>query len=327
MMSGGGHTAQPVRARFTVVIPTHRRPELLAECLRSIAGQRRRPDEVVVISDGPDSDAAEVARTAAVPVVFRELPQGGVARARNAGIELATGDWVCFLDDDDLYHPDFLAELERYVEAHPDAHAVNAEYWRFANVPGDGIDIVGASVGELLTASVDAVPVTDMSYLHITGRSYELLLHGLRGNLSSTAVRRELLLAAGRFPEGRVCAEDWTMFLNVARYAEWHVVPRRLVFMRTHPGNNTSARPVLNAVHTLEAIRDVWRQSERPTPQHPSIDVYRLDYRFMLRSGLASARRARDWGAYRRLLTVGAELLPRRADRLRAVVASATRRS
>jgi glycosyltransferase involved in cell wall biosynthesis len=310
------------RPRFTVVIPTHARPQLLAESLRSVLEQRRQADEIVVVSDGPDPRAAEVVRQAGAQIVFRALPPGGVARARNAGIAAATGDWVCFLDDDDLYHPEFLAELEGFITAHPEARAVNAEYWRFATTAGEGIDLVGDSAAQLLGASLDTVPVTNMNYLQITGRSYELLLFGLLGNLSSSAVRRELLIEAGCFPEGRVCAEDWTMFLNVARYAEWHVIRRRLVFMRTHPGNNTSSRPVMNAVHTLEALRDAWQQSERPTPHHRPIDAYRLDYRYMLREGLVSARRARDWRAYRRLLRAGAELLPRRTDRLRAMLAA-----
>jgi hypothetical protein len=161
-----------------------------------------------------------------------------------------------------------------------------------------------------------------MEYLRIEGRSYELLLGGLRGNLSSSAVRRSRLLEAGGFPAGFVCAEDWTMFVNVARYTEWHLIERRLVFMRNHGGNNTRNGTALTGLHTLTAFRDAWQDDSRPIPSHRPLDAYRWDYRFMLRSGLDLARRTRDWAAYRQMLHVAGVLLPRRSDRLRAMVPS-----
>ncbi|GAB3392776.1 hypothetical protein GCM10027568_20700 [Humibacter soli] len=304
--------------RFTVVIPTYRRAHLLKDAIDSVKAQRRPADQIVVVSDGPDEKAAAAA--AAAGVEFVEVPHGGVARARNAGIEAATGDWVCFLDDDDLYHPDFLAELAAYLGDHAEAEAVNTEYWVFASTSRPRVDVIGTHLDDLVEASATAVPQTDMAYLKIEGRSYDRLLGGLLGNLSSSAVRRDRLLAAGCFPEGLVCAEDWTMFINVARYTEWHLIERRLVFMRLHDGNNTHSRAVLNGLHTLTAFRNVWRDRSRPTPPHHPLDGYRLDYRFMLRSALDAAREARDWMAYRDMLRVSRDLLPRRRDRLRAMV-------
>lgn len=306
--------------RFTVVIPTYRRPALLRDAISSVLRQRRPVDQLIVVSDGPDDETAAVARGAGVELV--EVPHGGVARARNAGIAAATGDWVCFLDDDDAYHPDFLAELEAYLAAHPEAEAVNTEYWRFASTARAGVDLVGSDLEDVLAASATTEPRSDMDYLRIAGRSYDALLGGLRGNLSSSAVLRARLIEAGGFPDGAVCAEDWTMFVNVARYTEWHLIPRRLVFMRVHAGNNTRTRAVLNGEHTLAAFRAAWLDTSRPVPPHRPLDAYRWDYRFMLREALGSAGAAGDWRAYRRLLRIARDLLPRRTDRLRAMVPS-----
>jgi glycosyltransferase involved in cell wall biosynthesis len=306
------------RPRFSVVIPTYRRADFLREAVASVLAQRRPADQIIVVSDGSDSEAAGVAERAGVH--FIEIEHGGVARARNAGIEAATADWVCFLDDDDLYHPDYLAELDAYVAAHPAAEAVNTQYWKFSATPADQADLIGADLDTLVESSRVVQPVSDMTYLNIEGRSYDLLLGGLRGNLSSSAVRRARLIQAGGFPAGAICAEDWTMFVNVARYVEWHVIERRLVFMRMHAGNNTHQRAVLNGIHTLRAFGEVWQDVSRPTPPHRPVNAYRIDYRFMLRAGLDSARRARDWAAYRKMLVAARPLLPRRIDRVRAMV-------
>lgn len=306
------------KLRFSVVIPTYQRAELLRQSVASVLAQRRPADQIIVVSDGADPRAEAIAKGAGAD--FVEVPHGGVARARNAGIGAATGDWVCFLDDDDLHHPDYLAELVAYIRDHPEAEAVNSQYWKFSEVPLDRADLIGASLDALVVASERTEPVSDMEYLRIEGHSYDRLLEGLRGNLSSAAVRRARLIEAGGFPAGAVCAEDWTMFLNVARYVEWHLIERRLVFMRIHAGNNTHNRSVLNGVHTLIAFRDAWDDDSRPTPPHRPLDAYHLDYRFMLRAGLDSARRARNWRAYREMLSISRALLPRRLDRIRAMI-------
>ena len=316
--SDTAHIRSVQRPKFTVVIPTYRRARLLEDALVSVLQQRRPVDQVVVISDGPDADARSVAARSGVE--FLEVPHGGVARARNAGIAASTGDWVCFLDDDDMYHPEYLAVIESYILAHPEAEAINTAYWRFSGVSGEGVDLVAADLTGLIEASRVVHPVSDMDYLRIKGRSYDLLLEGLRGNLSSSAVRRTTLVKAGCFPEGAICAEDWTMFVNVSRYTEWHFVEHRLVFMRTHEGNNTRTRAVLNGIHTIEAFRDAWQQESRPVPAHRPLDAYRWDYRFMLRAALDSALAERDWRAYRRILKAGRGLLPRTSDRLRAMI-------
>ena len=94
---------------------------------------------------------------------------------------------------------------------------------------------------------------TDMSYLDINGRSFELLLERNRGNISGATVHRDTLVRAGGFPVGYTCGADWVMFINVARYTEWHFLDARLSFVRIHPGNNTRANPT-NGLMTVRAL-------------------------------------------------------------------------
>jgi GT2 family glycosyltransferase len=100
---------------ISVVVPTYRRPELLARCLESLAGQHLATDrfEVVVVDDGSgDATPSVLARAAATMANLRHhvAPvNAGPAAARNRAIELATAPLVLFLDDDVVAPPELLA--------------------------------------------------------------------------------------------------------------------------------------------------------------------------------------------------------------------------
>ncbi len=108
--------------RVTAVVPTCRRPALLGRALRSIAAQEVDPAEVIVVDDAPPPRSS-----AAVPVepcgldgalvVVANSHARGPSGARNTGAELATGDLLAFLDDDDEWLPSYLGEaLARFEE-------------------------------------------------------------------------------------------------------------------------------------------------------------------------------------------------------------------
>lgn len=100
------NTAPPL---VSVIIPTYRRPELVCIAIRSVLTQTYAHLEVLVVSDGPDPAVrASVAALAQYDarLQFVELAENiGPARARNAGVLAARGEWLAFLDDDDEWLP------------------------------------------------------------------------------------------------------------------------------------------------------------------------------------------------------------------------------
>lgn len=101
---------------ISVVVLAYNRPRLLAAALSSVATQRRSPDEVLVIDDHSDPPLlAPGAR------LIRQPINRGPSAAAARGIAEARGEAVAFLNDDDLWAPDLLAELEAGLEAHPEA--------------------------------------------------------------------------------------------------------------------------------------------------------------------------------------------------------------
>jgi LmbE family N-acetylglucosaminyl deacetylase len=101
--------------RVSVVVRTRNRPDLLAEALASLAEQEYRRAEVVLVNDGGDPPA--VPSDFPLPVVRVDLETNrGRAGAAGAGVAAATGDYVAFLDDDDLAAPEHLAALATLVQ-------------------------------------------------------------------------------------------------------------------------------------------------------------------------------------------------------------------
>jgi len=297
---------------FAVVIPTYRRPELLLAAVDSVLRQSHPASEIVVVRDGPEAIVPDSLDRAAVRVI--DQPRRGVAAARNTGIAATSAEWVCFLDDDDLWHPDRLAATAEHLAAHEGCMAVQAGSWTFAAAARPGVDLVAESLEECLEAAARSVPVTDNSYLDITGRSYDLLLERNRGAISTGTVRRDVLEKAGSFPIGYTCAEDWVMFINVARYGEWCYLDRRLSFVRKHASNNTVTNPT-NDIVTIRALRRVWEDEARPVPAHRALADYALDYRLLVQRSFWRAVARREGRIALEVLVEGSWLLPRYRDR------------
>jgi glycosyltransferase involved in cell wall biosynthesis len=121
----------------SVVVPTHNRPEMLAQALASVQAQTFTDYEVIVVSNGESDDMRTRSRSCAAQygAVYCELPGGNLPAARNFALERASGAWIAFLDDDDIWLPHKLerqlAEAERtgadmvasdYIEFFIDGH-------------------------------------------------------------------------------------------------------------------------------------------------------------------------------------------------------------
>jgi glycosyltransferase involved in cell wall biosynthesis len=93
----------------TVVIPVFNGERYLAEAIRSVLDQAYRPQEIVVVDDGSTDRTADVARRFGPEISYVPQPRSGAGAARNRGVELARGEYLAFLDADDLWLPGKLA--------------------------------------------------------------------------------------------------------------------------------------------------------------------------------------------------------------------------
>jgi glycosyltransferase involved in cell wall biosynthesis len=98
---------------FSIVIPTYNRASLIARTLNTVQAQQFKEFEVLVVDDGSTDNTADVVQPFLIDSRFRYLPKQNAERgaARNYGFARAQGDYVIFLDSDDLFHPEHLATL------------------------------------------------------------------------------------------------------------------------------------------------------------------------------------------------------------------------
>ncbi len=93
---------------ISVIIPTWNRAHLIQRALDSVSVQSHRPDEVIVVDDGSTDNTCELVEAEYPEVKLLSQENKGVSAARNAGIQAATGDWICLLDSDDTWQPEKL---------------------------------------------------------------------------------------------------------------------------------------------------------------------------------------------------------------------------
>jgi glycosyltransferase involved in cell wall biosynthesis len=180
-----------------VVIPLYQKRSWIARCLDSVQAQTVRPYEVIVIDDGSTDGGGEVALGYLGPG-WRCIRQdnAGVAAARNAGLALASGSHVAFLDADDTWSPDHLAELSRLARSHPDA------------------TILGTAWAEDGTPNVDNALASDPSIIDLDRYIARAVANLPPFWTSAVAIRRGAVVEPNPFPVGSRIAEDQDAWLT-----------------------------------------------------------------------------------------------------------------
>lgn len=108
---------------FSIVVPTHNRPALLAEALDSLRAQTFSDWEAIVVDDASDPPVTPEQHDPRIRVV-RQFPGRGGAAAKNRGIDESTGDFIAYLDDDDLYDSDYLKRAYETLQRHAEIDVV-----------------------------------------------------------------------------------------------------------------------------------------------------------------------------------------------------------
>lgn len=185
--------------RFSIIIPTYNRVDLLQQTLASIPFEDNRVHEVIVIDDGSSDGTVDYLRRQRSEVRLICQENSGPGAARNRGIEAATGDWIAFLDSDDLWFPWTLKHYGDAIAA-TDAKLLFGKPSKFRRV--DEI--------ETLIVKGVAGPVWDI-FDDYFAAGHEWRWWGA----SSFAIRSDAIGAA-RFSEDPINGEDadWVMKLG-----------------------------------------------------------------------------------------------------------------
>ncbi len=107
-----------------MVIPTYNRAEMVVEAVQCVLAQTHSNTEIIVVDDGGTDDTPQRLAEFGPRVLYLRQANQGVAAARNAGIRRASGEFVAFLDSDDLWHQRKLEIQMDYLRRHPEVGIV-----------------------------------------------------------------------------------------------------------------------------------------------------------------------------------------------------------
>ncbi|MCL5777887.1 glycosyltransferase [Limibaculum sp. FT325] len=196
---------------MSVVIPTYNRPQFLREAVESVLAQTLSPREIIVVDDcSPVEVTPHLAGMPSWVIYYRLSKNRGVSAARNKGVELATSDFVAFLDDDDVWETNY---LEFQVAAL--AKGAEAALCGFSFMDLDGVNVVNAT----------RVSQNDLRW----GNKY----CGATGLFA----RRDVLLQE-RWDETLRYSEDWDLFIRLSKRCDLAYSARPL--FRRRFGNHES---------------------------------------------------------------------------------------
>ena len=212
----------------SVVVPLFNGAAHIAETLTSIQLQSLPATQVIVIDDGSTDDGADIARAHPVEATVVSQPNRGVAVARNHGLSLVTGEWVAFLDQDDLWHPEHLHRTLTWLDQHRDARIVFVREVAFSTLEeGDRLRAMDELAGGwasirvpsegALAALVDGVDATGSADVDVN--DVRAMLRGPMSMTTSFVSDPALLRLAGGFAPHAPAMDDYWLLVNVARLA------------------------------------------------------------------------------------------------------------
>ena len=219
----------------SVVIPTRNREHLIAEAALNALDQRGVDAEVVVVDDASTDGTAGVLEALGEPRlrIVRRRDQGRLAAARNSGIEAARGEWIAFLDDDDVWSPDKLALQLAAAEA-----------------AGAGFAYGGA-----ITVDESLVPLHLWRLPPPDDLLRELLaLNVMPAGASNVLVRADLVRELGGFDVDLSHTTDWDMWIRLAAASAGAAVPDVVVAYRLHQQQESDrGREMLAELELIDA--------------------------------------------------------------------------
>lgn len=230
--------SMPTRPSVSVIMPCFNAAPYIGAALRSVLSQPGADLDVVVVDDGSSDGSVDLVRATFPQVRVLTQRNQGPARARNAGIAAAQGDWIAFLDADDIW-------LAGKLQAQFDAMAL---------VPGARMSYTAWHVWPCLDAEPDpalvaelrAADAKDPRWQGATGWIYPDLLLDCVVWTSTVLMQRSLIDEIGVFEADLRIGEDYDLWLRASRVTPIVRVPRPLALYRMHPHNTTRRAPDVN---------------------------------------------------------------------------------
>ena len=202
---------------ISVIIPAYNRASFLDEAIQSVLDQEYFVQngsgsfELLVIDDGSTDNTSEIVRSFGDKVNYHFQEHKGVSAARNLGLNLARGDYLCFLDSDDLWKKDKMSVQMSFMKTFPKAKVCyTEETW--------------------IRRGVFVNP--KKKHQKYSGWIFDKVLPLCLISLSSALFRREVFVEIGKFDEELLACEDYDFGIRLAHKYPIYLLPKPLIIKR-----------------------------------------------------------------------------------------------
>ncbi len=226
----------------SVIIPTYNCSRYICAAVDSVLAQTYKNKEVIVVDDGSTDDTKEVLQRYGSEIRYHFQSNSGPSAARNTGIKLATGDMISFLDADDVWLPKKLELQVNLMNQHGDVGLVACS----ANMT----DASGENVTESLIFK---------NYSNRQALLHDMMSMSLLLGTPNVLIKRECFDKVGLFDESLYGAEDWKMWMNIAKNYDIKFIEEPLVRVRNHANRISNDTELMKSCALKVASSDLYR--------------------------------------------------------------------
>ncbi|MDY6836573.1 MAG: glycosyltransferase [Thermodesulfobacteriota bacterium] len=232
----------------SVIIPTYNRSRFLGEALDSALNQTYKEMEIIVVDDGSTDDTAQLVQRYKGRIQYIYQKRSERSNARNRGVRESCGEYIAFLDSDDLWLPE---KIERQVKILNENEQIGVVYAGVQFIDENGRAYEGKICWEALQRKRQSL--------------YEDLMtcNVISGSASSVLLRRECIDRVGPFDEAMNTCEDLDLWRRLAGLYRFQKIDLPLVKLRVHI-ENTQDRLSAMAKGYETILWKIWRQGTPP---------------------------------------------------------------
>jgi GT2 family glycosyltransferase len=223
---------------ISVVIPCYNAERYIAATIESVLAQEHPGLELIVVDDGSKDGSVDLVCRLFPQVRIERQANAGVAAARNRGIGLARGDYIAFVDADDIWLPGKLAATLALIQATPGCRMGYTAWqvWPSTEPRPSGADLTALAAAAGNTAQ----------WCGASGWIYPELLLDCVVWTSTVLVQRSLFDEVGMFDISLRVGEDYDLWLRLSRVTPIVRVARPFAMYRIHPASITKTMPTAN---------------------------------------------------------------------------------
>ncbi|MBZ9624559.1 glycosyltransferase [Clostridium sp. FP2] len=209
---------------ISVIIPTYNNEIYICDAIESVLVQTYKDLEIIVVDDGSSDGTKEILSKYLDKIIYVYKENGGEASARNLGLALAKGEYVTFLDGDDLYKSD---KVEKQIKAFLENPLVDVVY--------NDVDVVDSNLKYLYTLKSEGVYEDRDDFLCMT------LVRQRIPAPASMMVKRKFEIKDVKFPEHYSNSADYEFTIKLAQKCTFKYLSESIYIYRRHSGNLTNS--------------------------------------------------------------------------------------